>query len=149
MSTNLGNISFGKDGIQAVFSKTFSTGDLTIFKFRFPPFPVISVSLKGGASLTIKVNIDTAGEEKLNISISGNIYAKCEISASILLASASAGVKGTILSASVGAKINKEKKLTFYGSLTAAQVSVYVKWRVLWIKKKKEWTVFNGWTIKF
>ena len=147
--TNLGNISFGKDGIQAVFSKTFSTGDLTIFKFRFPPFPVISVSLKGGASLTIKVNIDTAGEGKLNISISGNIYAKCEISASILLASASAGVKGTILSASVGAKINKEKKLTFYGSLTAAQVSVYVKWRVLWIKKKKEWTVFRGWTISF
>ena len=149
VSTDLGNISFGKDGIQAVLSKTFSTGDLTIFKFRFPPFPIISVSLKGGASLTITVNIDTAAEEKLNISISGSIYAKCEISVSILIASASAGVQGTILSANVGAKINKEKQLSFYGSLTAAQVSVYVKWRVLWIKKQKEWKVFNGWTINF
>ena len=149
VSTNLGDVSFGTDGIKAAFSKTFSTGDKTIFKFVFPPIPAISVSLKAGGSLTIKVNIDTAGEEKLNISLTGSIYAKCEISVNIVLASVSGGAQGTILSATLGVKINKGKKLTKYGSISAGKVVVYVKWRVLWKKKKKEWTVFNGWTASF
>ena len=149
ISTNLGDASFGTDGIKAAFSKTFSTGDKTIFKFVFPPIPAISVSLKAGGSLTIKVNIDTAGEEKLNISITGSIYAKCEISVNILLASVSGGAQGTILSATLGVKINKGKGFTKYGSISAGKVVVYVKWRVLWKKKKKEWTVFNGWTANF
>ena len=150
IQTNLGSMTFGNTGITAEISKTFSTGDKTIFKFVFPPFPAISLALKAGGSLTIYVKFDSSAKTKLNIRLSGSIYAKCEIKAGWdLFASVSAGAKGTIISASINVTVGPGTSIGRSATFTAGTVEVYVKAKALLITLwKKSWTVFKGWTFR-
>ena len=149
IQTNLGSMSFGNTGVTAEFSKTFSTGDITIFKFVFPPFPAISLALKAGGSLSFYVKFDSNAKTKLNIRLSGSLYAKCEIKAGWdAFASVSAGAKGTILTSNINVLVGPGNTLSKTASFTAGTVQVYVKAKALMFTLwTKSWTVFKGWTI--
>ena len=141
--------SFGTNGVQASYKKTWS-GEITIFRFQLPPFPVIGLSLKGGGSLTVSAKFDSTAQTKLSVTISADLYAKAEVIAGWdKVASVSAGAKGTIVSASLTGGVSNSG-LTKSGKLSAGTVSVYVDGYLLnWNIFHYDWTVFNGWSTNF
>ena len=149
IAANKGDVRFGTNGISGSYSKTYS-GEKTIFSFKFPPMPAISLNLKAGGALKISASLSTSSK-KLTVSISGSLYAKVEIKAGWdAVASISAGAKGTIVSASLSGAINTSGSLSKSGKLSAGTVSVYIDGKLL--SKKifhKEWTVYKGWSQSF
>ena len=141
---------FGTSGITASYSKTWS-GELTLFRFNFPPMPAIGIALKAGGSVKVSASLSTASK-KLTVSISASLYAKAEVKAGFdAVASIAAGAKGTIVGASISGTLTTSKGITKSGSLYAGQVVVYIDFKALFglVKKHKEWKVFDGWSKSF
>ena len=147
VAANHGDVRFGTNGISGSYSRTWS-GSLTIFSFKFPPMPAISLDLIGGGSITVKASLSSS---TLKVTVSGSLYAKIQVKAGWdSVASLSAGVKGTIVSASATGTINTKGSVTKSGSLSAGTVSVYVEGTLLNHEIfHKDWTMFNGWSTSF
>ena len=141
--------SFGSNGVQASYKKTWS-GEITIFRFQLPPFPVIGLSLNGGGSLTVSAKFDSSAQTKLSVTISADLYAKAQVVAGWdKVASVSAGAKGTIVSASLTGGVSNSG-LTRSGKLSAGTVSVFAEGYLIgWQIFHYDWTVFNGWSTSF
>ena len=149
ISANHGSVRFGTNGISGSYSRTWS-GDLTIFSFKLPPMPVISLDLIAGGSVTVSASFSSASKT-LTVSIGGTLYAKVEIKAGWdQVASVSAGVKGTIVSAQISGSINTSKQITKSGTLSAGTVTVYVDGKLINLTIfHHDWVVFNGWSKSF
>ena len=147
IEANHGSVKFGTDGISASYSKTWS-GELTVFSFKFPPLPIISLDLKAGGSITVSASLDN---EKITVGISGSLYGKVEIKAGWDYAvSLSAGVKGTLVSASLNGAIDFNGELEKSGKLSAGTIVIYVEGKALTFKIfHHDWTMWNGWSTSF
>ena len=141
--------SFGTNGVQASYQKTWS-GELTVFRFQFPPMPAIGIALKAGGSVGVAAKFDSSAQTKLTVTISAQLYAKAEVVAGWdKVASVSAGAKGTIVSASLTGGVSSSG-LTKSGKLSAGTVSVYIDGKLLSQQIfHHDWTVFNGWSANF
>ena len=145
ISSNLGTASFGNDGISYTFSKTFSKR-VQVFQFNFPPFPIISLGVYAGGSLTISVQFTSNTKTTLKLSLSGSLTATAEIKAGWdPVLSFAAGATGTIVKASGYAQISGSSVSKGY-SVGGGQIVVYVVAKAagqqVW---KKDHTLFNGW----
>ena len=147
IAANHGSVKFGTNGISGSYSRTWS-GELTIFSFKFPPMPAISLDLKAGGSIKVSASL---ANQKLTVGISGSLYGKVQIKAGWdAVASATAGVKGTIVSASLSGSINTSRQITKSGSLSAGTVSVYVEGKLIGMTIfHKDWTIWSGWSTRF
>ena len=141
--------SFGTNGVQASYQRTWS-GELTIFRFQFPPLPIIGIALKAGGSVGVSARFDSNAQTKLSVTVTASLYAKAEVVAGWdKVASVSAGAKGTIVSASLTGGITNTG-LTKSGKITAGTISVYVDGYLFgWNIFHHDWTVFNGWSASF
>ena len=145
ISSNLGTASFGNDGISYTFSKTFSKR-VQVFQFNFPPFPIISLGVYAGGSLTISVQFTSNTKTTLKLSLSGSLTATAEIKAGWdPVLSFAAGATGIIVKASGYAQISGSSVSKGY-SVGGGQIVVYVVAKAagqqVW---KKDHTLFNGW----
>ena len=149
IAANHGSVKFGTSGISGSYSRTWS-GEKTVLTFKFPPMPAISLNLKAGGSVKISASLSSASK-KLTVSIGGSLYAKAEIKAGWdSVASASAGAKGTLVSASLSGAISTGGAVSRSGKLSAGTVSVYVEGKLLSKKVfSKSWTVYKGWSKSF
>ena len=149
IAANHGSVKFGTSGISGSYSRSWS-GEKTVLTFKFPPMPAISLNLKAGGSVKISASLNSS-TKKLTVSIGGSLYAKAEIKAGWdSVASASAGAKGTLVSASLSGAITTGGAVSRSGRLSAGTVSVYVEGKLLSKKVfSKSWTVYNGWSTSF
>ena len=110
--------------------------------------PAISLDLKAGGSIKVSASL---ANQKLTVGISGSLYGKVQIKAGWdAVASATAGVKGTIVSASLSGSINTSRQITKSGSLSAGTVSVYVEGKLIGMTVfHKDWTIWSGWSTSF
>ena len=148
IQTSHGSISFGNTGVYATYSRTWSTGDITIFTFAIPPVPWLSIALKACGTLTFTVKFDSTAHTRLLISLSGALNAMAEIKAGWDWAiSVAVGAKGTIVSASINASLNSSNKFGLSSTFSAGKVAVYVQGKTLGFQIfYHDWTVFNGWS---
>ena len=147
IDSNLGKATFGNNGITYTVAKTWS-GRIQIFKFVFPPFPIISLGVYAGGSLSFSVYFTTVDQTTLRLFLSGSITATAEIKAGWdALLSFSAGAEGTLIAASGFASITKNVVTKNY-SLSGGKIVCYVVARALGFKVwKKEYTLFKGWSV--
>ena len=139
-TTKIGNIGVSLKGS---WSKT-----ITIFKFAFPAFPLVSINAKakGKISWAVSATSGSGSSVKLSASLGGKISLCCEVKAGWdAIASFSGGVEGTIVNASGSATI-QNKKVTKNFSISGGKIVIYLD-RSVFKKKKRvaEKTLFNGW----
>jgi hypothetical protein len=144
ISSNLGTTTIGNTGVSlsGSWSKT-----ITVFKFAFPAFPLISLNAKAKGSISWSVSASGSGKSvKLSSSLSGKITLGCELKAGVdFIASLSAGVEGVIVNASGSATI-QNGSVTKNFSISAGKIYVYLDRSFIGFKKRlAEKTLFNGW----
>ena len=151
IESKYGNIIFGNTGVYGSYSRTWSTGEKTLFSFSIPPVPWLSIALKGCATLSFNVRFDSTAQTKLFISLSGSITAAAEIKAGWDWAiSIAVGAKGTIVSASINASLDSHNKFGLSSTFSAGQVAVYVQGKTFGFTIfYHDWVVFKGWSITF
>ena len=110
--------------------------------------PIISLDLKAGGSITVSASLDN---EKITVGISGSLYGKVEIKAGLdYVVSLAAGVKGTLISASLNGAIDFNGELEKSGKLSAGTIVIYVEGKALTFKIfHHDWTMWNGWSTSF
>jgi hypothetical protein len=145
ISSNLGTTTIGNTGVSlsGKWSKT-----ITIFKFAFPAFPLISLNAKAKGSISWSVSVSGSGKSvKLSASLSGKITLGCEVKAGVdFIASLSAGVEGVIVSASGSATI-QNNSVTKNFNISAGKLYAYLDRSFIGFKKRLgEVTLFNGWS---
>ena len=145
ISSNLGTTTIGNTGVSVSgsWSKT-----ITIFKFAFPAFPLISLNAKAKGSISWSVSASGFGKSvKLSASLSGKITLGCEVKAGVdFIASLSAGVEGVIISASGSATIQNNSVSKNF-NISAGKLYAYLDRSILGFKKRLgEVTLFNGWS---
>jgi hypothetical protein len=145
ISSNLGTTTIGNTGVSlsGKWSKT-----ITIFKFAFPAFPLISLNAKAKGSISWSVSASGSGKSvKLSASLSGKITLGCEVKAGVdFIASLSAGVEGVIVSASGSATI-QNNSVTKNFNISAGKLYAYLDRSFIGFKKRLgEVTLFNGWS---
>ena len=155
ISSNLGKVQFGSDGISAGWQKTLR-GQIPVFSFYFPPVPAIGIYLKAGGY--VKAYLNTGFNRSgyiIKLGLSGSLHAIAEIRAGWeAAASLSAGAKGIIVAG--GCDVDASQKyirrgiIDVVGNLSAGQVSVYVESKLFgWTIFNHDWTLFNGWSFNF
>ena len=155
ISSNLGKVQFGSDGISAGWQKTLR-GQIPVFSFYFPPVPAIGIHLKAGGY--VKAYLNTGFNRSgyiIKLGLSGSLHAIAEIRAGWeAAASLSAGAKGIIVAG--GCDVDASQKyirrgvIDVVGNLSAGQVSVYVESKLFgWTIFNHDWTLFNGWSFNF
>ena len=145
ISSNLGTTTIGNTGVSlsGSWSKT-----ITVFKFAFPAFPLISLNAKAKGSISWSVSASGSGKSvKLSASLSGKITLGCEVKAGVdFIASLSAGVEGVIVSASGSATI-QNNSVTKNFNISAGKLYAYLDRSFIGFKKRLgEVTLFNGWS---
>ena len=112
--------------------------------------PAIGVALKAGGTIEISANFDSSDQNTLSVTISGDLYAKAEVTAGWdQVASVSAGAKGTVVSASLTGGVSNSG-ITRSGKLSAGSVSVYVDGKLLSHDIfNYNWEVYSGWSASF
>ena len=145
IDSKLGTTTIGNTGVslKGSWSKT-----ITIFKFAFPAFPLVSINAKakGTISWAVSVTSGSGSSVKLSASLGGTISLGCEVKAGWdAIVSFSGGVEGVIVSATGSATI-ENKKVTKNFSISGGKIVVYLD-RDVFGKKKRvaEKTLFNGW----
>ena len=122
---------------------------ITIFKFAFPAFPLVSINAKakGTISWAVSVTSGSGSSVKLSASLSGKITLGCEVKAGVdFIASLSAGVEGVIVSASGSATI-QNNSVTKNFNISAGKLYAYLDRSFFGFKKRLgEVTLFNGWS---
>ena len=146
IDSSLGSARFGNDGVDVEISKSWS-GRIKIFSFKFPPVPLIGISIYARGSLGFTVKFTTILKTSLQMTLTGEIGVQAEISVGLGgLASLSAGADGTLVSASGYATITNSGISKGY-RISGGRIEVYVKatafWHTLW---KKSWKLFDGWS---
>ena len=121
---------------------------ITIFKFAFPAFPLVSINAKakGTISWAVSVTSGSGSSVKLSASLGETISLGCEFKAGWdAIVSFSGGVEGVIVSAT-GSVTIENKKVTKNFSISGGKIVVYLD-RAVFGKKKRvaEKTLFNGW----
>ena len=148
VSSSMGTLTAGTGGITFESSRTYNTGDITLFSFKFPPVPAIGINLKAGGSASYSIYFDSSAQTLLKLSCGGTIYAKAGISVSAAdLAGVEGGAKGTIISGTAYFNVNSGGGCTKSGSINAGSIYVYASGEI--IGKEifyKEYPVFDGWT---
>ena len=145
ISSNLGTTTIGNTGVSlsGSWSKT-----ITVFKFAFPAFPLITLNAKAKGSISWSVSASGSGKSvKLSASLSGKITLGCEVKAGVdFIASLSAGVEGVIVSASGSATIQNNSVSKNF-NISAGKLYAYLDRSILGFKKRLgEVTLFNGWS---
>jgi len=145
ISSNLGTTTIGNTGVSlsGSWSKT-----ITVFKFAFPAFPLITLNAKAKGSVSWSVSASGSGKSvKLSASLSGKITLGCEVKAGVdFIASLSAGVEGVIVSASGSATI-QNNSVTKNFNISAGKLYAYLDRSFIGFKKRLgEVTLFNGWS---
>ena len=145
ISSNLGTTTIGNTGVSlsGSWSKT-----ITVFKFAFPAFPLITLNAKAKGSISWSVSASGSGKSvKLSASLSGKITLGCEVKAGVdFIASLSAGVEGVIVSASGSATI-QNNSVTKNFNISAGKLYAYLDRSFIGFKKRLgEVTLFNGWS---
>jgi len=150
IESDLGALSFGPEGVNGEISKKFDF-EHTICSFKFPPFPAIGIDLKAAASVDFSLTVCSYCDHYVEVSVKGDLNAAVEINAGLdYVASAAAGVKGTICSAELTGYLNRNYTLGGIGSFTGGAVSVYVKATLVTFTVLDEsWEVWEGWTYTF
>ena len=146
IDSKLGKATFGNGGVTYEVSKTWS-GRIQVFRFTFPPFPVISLGVYAGGSLSFSIRFTTVDKTSLTLTLSGSITATAEIKAGWdKLMSFSAGAEGTIISASGYATVTKSGVSKGY-KISGGKIVCYVVAKIFGKKVwKKSHTLFNGWS---
>ena len=87
----------------------------------------------------------------VEVSVNGDLNAAVEINAGLdYVASAAAGVKGTICSAELTGYLNRNYTLGGIGSFSGGAVTVYVKATLVTFTVLDEsWEIWDGWTYTF
>ena len=150
IESDLGAFSFGPEGINGEISKNFDF-EHTIFSFKFPPFPAIGIDLKVAASVGFSLTVCSNCDHYVEVSVNGDLNAAVEINAGLdYVASAAAGVKGTICSAELTGYLNRNYTLGGIGSFSGGAVTVYVKATLVTFTVLDEsWEIWDGWTYTF
>ena len=143
--SSMGTTTIGNTGI------TLSGGwkeTVTIFKFAFPAFPLVSIQAKASGSINLSVSLTSGSGSnvKLSASLSGKVSLSAEIKAGIdILLSYSAGVEGIIVNASGSAAISNGK-VTKNFSISGGQIYIYLDKSVFGDKERvEEKLLYNGW----
>ena len=125
ISSNLGTTKIGNTGVSLSggWSRT-----ITIFKFAFPAFPLITLNAKASGSISWSISASGSGKSVVDF-----------------IASLSAGVEGVIVNASGSATI-QNGSVTKNFSISAGIIYVYLDRSFIGFKKRlAEKTLFNGW----
>ena len=142
----LGSARFGNDGVDVEISKQWS-GKIKVFSFRFPPVPIIGISLYARGSLGFSIKFTTILKTSLQMTLNGEVGVDAEVSIGLGgLASVSAGADGTLISASGYATVTNSGISKGY-RIAGGRIEVYAKaklfWKTLW---SHSWKVFDGWS---
>ena len=137
---------FGTDG--GYWSYSHYYGDWTLFRFQFPPMPVVGVALKAGGTISFKFSGKRNSDPIFTITLSGSLDAKAEVVAGWdKVASISAGAKGTLISATANGYFYDNGSINSDASCSGFGVSVYVEGKAFDHKIiDLEYKIWDGWT---
>ena len=141
-------MTIGNTGVTAVISKTYSTGDITLFSFQFPPVPAVGVKFKAGGTISYSVKFDSSAQNKLVLTLGGSIYAKAGVSAgNDKIIGLEGGAKGVLLSIDLTFKVNSKGSLTKSATFGAGAIYVYASGHIVGKEVfNKEHLIFSGWS---
>ena len=141
-------MTIGNTGVTAVISKTYSTGDITLFSFQFPPVPAVGVKFKAGGTISYSVKFDSSAQNKLVLTLGGSIYAKAGVSAgNEKIIGLEGGAKGVLLSIDLTFKVNSKGSLTKSATFGAGAIYVYASGHIVGKEVfNKEHLIFSGWS---
>ena len=141
-------MTIGNTGVTAVISKTYSTGDITLFSFQFPPVPAVGVKFKAGGEVSYSVKFDSSAQDKLVLTLGGTIYAKAGVSAgNEKIIGLEGGAKGVLISITLTFKVNSKGSLTKSATFGAGAISVYASGHIVGKEIfNKEYPIFSGWS---